>query len=87
MTGELEYTFDVTWRYTGGTNVARCNGSVASNTADAKFAAESAARKHWNRFLGTSGVDGRPYELTVKPNGVGQFTATFKQKSQAEVRP
>ena len=83
MTGELEYKFDVTWRFTSGTNLARCSGATASSTADAKFSAEAAARKHWNRFLGTSGVDGSQYELSVKPGGTGFFTAIFKRNGAA----
>jgi len=78
--GEDQYQFDVTWRYTSGTNLARCHGCTASSTSDAKLAAEAAARKHWNRFLGTSGVNGSLYTLTVKPNGMGIFMATFKRK-------
>jgi len=78
--GDEQYQFDVTWRYSCGTNIARCNGATASSTCDAKIAAESAALKHWHRFLGTSGVNGSLYKLTIKPSGVGTFTATFKRK-------
>lgn len=78
--GDEQYQFDVTWRFSSGTNIARCNGATASSTSDARFAAEAAALKHWNRFLGTSGVNGNLYKLTIKPSGSGQFIATFKRK-------
>lgn len=78
LLGEPEYKFAVTWRYYGGTNIARCHGATASSTNSPEIAASAAATKHWNRFLGTSGVDGSKYQLILKPNGMGVFIATFK---------
>jgi hypothetical protein len=79
--GAEQYQFDVTIRYSCGAHVARCHGRTASSTNSAEIAASAAALKHWNRFLGTSGVNGSLYTLTVKPSGIGMFKATFKRKA------
>jgi hypothetical protein len=80
MIGESKYRFEVTWRWSGGTHVARCNGATASCTSNPDDAAKAAALKHWNRFLGTSGVDGSQYQLSITPIGEGAYMATFERK-------
>lgn len=78
--GDDKYQFDVTIRYSCGAHVARCSGRTASSTNSAEIAASAAAMKAWHAFLGTSGVNGSLYEMTVSRNGAGQFIATFQKK-------
>ena len=79
--GDAQYQFDVTIRYSCGAHIARCNGRTASSTNSAEIAASAAAMKAWHAFLGTSGVNGALYDMTIARNGAGQFIATFKRKA------
>jgi hypothetical protein len=85
--GDSDYTFEVTWRYSSGTNIARCNGKTASCTGSSAEAIRSAARKHFAAMCASTGLNFESYRISkveeiLSDSVKGASNVTFSLKPE-----
>lgn len=73
------FVFTAFARYYGGSNLARCNGQIASSTNSPEVAAASAAKKHFRKVCAVLCISADLFKCTTKTIADGQFLVTFQK--------
>jgi hypothetical protein len=72
------FAFTAFAHYYGGTNIARCNGELASSTNSPEIAAQNAATKHFKKVCATLELSAGAYKAVTKRMAEGQYLVTFQ---------